>query len=39
MIDYIVSQLVGLGVGGFVTYFAPKVYAKLKAKLVDWANG
>jgi hypothetical protein len=39
MIDYIVSQLVGLGVGGFVTYFTPKVYAWVKAKLVAWANG
>ena len=38
MIDYIVSQLVGLGVGGFVTYFTPKVYAKAKAWLVDWAT-
>jgi hypothetical protein len=39
MIDYIVSQLVGLGVGGLVTYFTPKVYAWGKKKLVDWANG
>jgi hypothetical protein len=38
MIDYIVSQLVGLGVGGFLTYFVPKIYATAKAKIVAWAN-
>jgi hypothetical protein len=38
MIDYIVSQLVGLGVGGLLTYFVPKVVAKVKAWVVKQAT-
>ena len=28
----------GAGGGGLITYFVPKAYAWLKAKIVAWAN-
>lgn len=38
MIDYIVSQLPGLGVGGIVAWLVPKVWAKVAAA-VERARG
>jgi hypothetical protein len=38
MIDYLISQLPGLGVGGVFVYLAPGLWKKLKAKIENWAT-